>query len=146
MTTFGLCEFADLRSMKNISIFIVERNPVWGNLLKYRLSLGKFTNTRLLHSAQEAFRLISDHIVPHYMIADAEDPTINCLEFLARIKSLNPYVKVLFFTTVADSLLANDLLAAGATDYIVRSGKQDAGISELIKNLTYLCREEYQYR
>ena len=132
--------------MKNILIFIVERNPIWGNLLKYRLSSGKFTNTRLLHSAQEALQLISNHVVPNFLIADAEDPSINCMELLARVKNLNPYTRVVFFTTVADSLLADDLLAAGATDYIVRSEKQDSGISELIKNLTWLCREEYQYR
>ena len=132
--------------MKNVSIFIVERNPVWGNLLKYRLSSGKFTNIRLLHSAQEALAQISGQVIPHFLIADADDPSMNCMEFLTRIKKLNPYIKVLFFTAQADSLLAEDLLAAGATDYIVRSGKQDAGITELIKNLTWLCREEYQYR
>jgi DNA-binding NarL/FixJ family response regulator len=132
--------------MKNISIFIVERNPVWGNLLKYRLSTARFTNTRLLHSPQEALHLIADHVVPHYLITDAGDASINCMDFLTRVRTHNPYIKVIFFTTVADSELANDLLAAGATDYIARTGKQDAGIPELIKNLTYLCREEYQYR
>jgi DNA-binding response OmpR family regulator len=132
--------------MKNISVFIVERNPVWGNMLKYQLSTAKFTNTRLLHSAKEALQLIGNHVVPHFLIADADDPAVDCMEFLAQVKEKDAFVRVLFFTAKADPLLADDLLTAGATDYIVRSGKQDAGITELIKNLTYLCREEYQYR
>ena len=143
MTNFDLCEVADFGNMKNISIFIVERNPVWGNLLKYRLACNKYTNTRLFLSPGEALRQIEGNIIPDYIIAsDFRDAN----KFLSSVKATDHSIGVIFFTETGDSEKAEKLLVAGAADYIVRSGNSESGVKELIKNLKYLCREEYIFR
>jgi PleD family two-component response regulator len=128
--------------MKNILVFILDRNPVQGNFLKYRLSSAGINNVKLFQTPEECIYSLCKIKIPEFIIADTTFKSTTDLEFLKLIKSIDPSVKIVFHSDNEDSLHISELLEMGATDYIVRVENNPMWIQELTSNLHYLIKEE----
>jgi DNA-binding NarL/FixJ family response regulator len=128
--------------MKNILVFILDRNPVQGNFLKYSLSSSGIRNIIIFHSPEECVNNIRKTMLPEFIIADAVLKSMTDLEFLKLIKNIDPSIKVIFYSDNEDISHISKLLDIGATDYIVRIGGNRNWIRELTSNLQYIIKEE----
>jgi DNA-binding NarL/FixJ family response regulator len=130
--------------MRNVTIYILDRNPLHGNFLKYQLMTKRFANVKVFPNPDECMYAIRKFQKPDFVICDVVHPSISASELLAAIKRESPETHVLFFSSVNDERLAKDLLQQGATDYISKSANPEAGSRELLMNLEYLFKAEYQ--
>ena len=132
--------------MKKLLVFILDRNPIQGNFLKYHLSSSGFNNVILFNTHEDCIYSIHKNIIPDFIIADTDIKSMTDLEFLKLIKNNNPFIKVIFFSNNEDICHISALLEAGATDYIVRVVGKQNWIHELISNLHYLIKEELRFK
>ena len=132
--------------MKKLLLFILDRNPIQGNFLKYHLCSNGFNNVILYNTLEDCIYSLRKNIIPDFIIADPNLKNTTDLEFLKLIKNYNPSIKVIFFSNSEDICHVSALLEAGATDYIVRVGNKQNWIHELISNLHYLIKEELRFK
>lgn len=128
--------------MKSSLVFIVDKNPVQSSLLKYHLTIQRFANVQLYHSAEECLYRLKKGVVPDYLITEYNLSDHNGFDFLRLVKQQSPSTHVIFFSDFDDPLLAMQLIDSGASDYIMKTVKIDQGITNLIKNIEFLHREE----
>jgi CheY-like chemotaxis protein len=127
--------------MKKRTIFIVDKNPIHRNLISYRLVSSGFPKVYSFNSIEECFYRMKKLQIPDFLIADYNSIVSVDNDFLRTVKSISSDIKVIFFTEADHHEVAENLLKEGATDYILKTSTLTAGISELIENLKYLCRE-----
>jgi len=127
--------------MKRTSIFIIEKDIVVANLIRYKLMAHQVSQVQIFPTITECLYFIQKRSVPDFIIADLSLPEINGSNFLKAVKSLYPRVRVVFLSPFSDDMLLSQLLEEGASDYIFKSGQQEAWIHELVKNLEYLTRK-----
>ena len=127
--------------MKTPIIFVVEKNPVHRSLINYYLIINKLLNVYTFQSGGECLYRLQKNLIPDFLITEYKLDDYNGFDFLHAVKEISPYIRIIFFSTFEDPAIALRLLDAGATDYVVKTGKPDTGISELIKNIKYLHRE-----
>jgi len=126
--------------MAEPAIFIVDTNPVHGNLVKYQLTANRYTNVWLFTSVEEClYRLRKQS--PDFLITEYHLGTYSGKDLLRMTLKISPATRVLFFTSVEDSTLAESLLAEGARDFIVKSGRLESSVSELVRNIEFLRSE-----
>ncbi len=130
--------------MKSVMVFVVDKNPIHSSLLKYHLTIRRFSNVQLYHSAQECLYRLRKDVTPHYLITEYDQADYNGFDFLRMVKKISPSTQVLFFSSNDDPVLAMRLIDSGATDYIMKTEKPDQGILDLIKNIIFLQREKIQ--
>jgi len=130
--------------MKSVMVFVVDKNPIHSSLLKYHLTIQRFSNVQLYHSVQECLYRLQKDITPHYLITEYDLADYNGFDFLRIVKKISPSTQVLFFSSNDDPILAMRLIDSGATDYIMKTEKTDQGIQDLIKNMIFLQREKIQ--
>ena len=131
--------------MNSPLIFIVDRNPVHNNLIKYHLRINKFTRVEIFPNGQECLYRLQKGIVPDFIVTDYDIGNYSGFDFLKKIREGYPQVPVIYFSSNADPLLAIKLLETGASDFIVKTSKLEAGISELMKNLRFILKEAQQF-
>ncbi len=127
--------------MKSALIFIVDKNPIHSSLLKYHLTIKRFVNVQLYHSAEECLYRLRKGVIPNYLITEFDLADHSGMDFLRMTKQLSPTTQVIFFSTFDDPILAMQLIDSGASDYIMKTNKLDYGIKDLVKNLEFLQRE-----
>jgi len=127
--------------MKADLLFVVDKNSIHRNLIKYHLNINKFSGVQVFQSGNECLYRLQKNVTPDFIIADYDLGDCTGFEFLKKVKNAAPQVHVIFFTTIDDPILAVKLLEAGASDYLVKTSKIDFGISELIKNIKFIVRE-----
>lgn len=126
--------------MKEPAIFIVDTNPVHGNLVKYQLTISGFSNAWLFTSVEEClYRLRKQS--PDFLVTEFNLGSYSGKDLLRMTLKISPGTRVLFFTSVEDAVLAESLLTEGAKDYIVKSGRLESSISELVRNIEFLRLE-----
>ncbi|NQV02772.1 MAG: response regulator [Bacteroidia bacterium] len=130
--------------MKSVLIFIVDKNPIHSSLLKYHLTIQRFSNVQLYHSAEECLYRFRKGVTPHYLITEYDLADHNGLDFLRMVKKISPSTHVIFFSSFDDPILALQLIDSGASDYIMKTSKLDYGIKDLVKNIEFLRREKIQ--
>ncbi|MCX6286458.1 MAG: response regulator [Bacteroidetes bacterium] len=131
--------------MQTPRIFIVDRNPIHNSLIKYHLNINKFSQIQNFPNGQECLYRIEKNMVPDIIITDYDIGNYTGIDFLRKVRDKYPDVRVLYFSSLADPVLAMKLLEAGASDFIVKTSKLEAGISELLKNLRYILKEANQF-
>lgn len=137
--TFGYSIFI-FSGMTEPVIFIVDSNVQQGNFLKYHLNAKKFNHVWFFNSVEEClYRLRKQP--PDFLITEYHLAGYTGHEFLRMACKISPKTQVLFFSSADDAAVAESLLAAGARDYVVRSGKPEKSIYELIRNIEYLHSE-----
>ena len=127
--------------MQTSRIFIVDRNPIHNSLIKYHLDINKLGYVSNFPNGQECLFRLEKNIVPDVIITDYDIGNYTWFDFLRKIKVLHPEVRVVYFSSIADPVLAMKLLDAGASDFLVKTSKLENGISELLKNLRYILKE-----
>jgi DNA-binding response OmpR family regulator len=121
-------------------IFIVDTNPVHGNLVKYQLTINRYSGTWLFSSVEEClYRLRKQS--PDFLITEYHLGNYSGKDLLRMALKISPRTRVLFFTSVEDAGLAESLLSEGAKDYVVKSARLESSISELVRNIEFLCSE-----
>jgi ActR/RegA family two-component response regulator len=126
---------------KNRLLFIVNRDPLVGNFLKYQLSGAGYKESVVFNSARECLYVLRKGTIPAFIIADYDLGSMNGEDFLKIIVDNFPDIRILFFSSMENHALAAQLIQKGASDYIHRTNTSNQAISELIKNLRYLEKE-----
>jgi len=131
--------------MQSTRIFVVDRNPIHNSLIKYHLNINKFSQVYNFPKGEECLYRLEKNTIPDFIITDYDIGNYTGLDFLRKIRDEYPNIRVIYFSSVADPILAMKLLEAGAFDFIVKTSKLETGISELLKNLRYILKEANQF-
>jgi DNA-binding response OmpR family regulator len=127
--------------MSSPIVFVVDKNPIHSSLIKYHLNVNRFVNVHSFHSADECLYRVQKGLKPDFLITEYHLGDLTGFDFLKTVRAITPVTHVIFFTSYDDPILAVRLLDMGASDYIIKTGKLDYGIAELIKNIKYLIKE-----
>jgi two-component system response regulator AtoC len=117
------------------TIFIVEDDPWYGQLLHYHLSLNPEDTVHLWTSGQEC--LDNMHLRPDVVTIDFSLPDISGDQLLARLRQRWPEVPVIVISAQSKIATAVQLLKAGATDYLVK----DDNAKDVLWNAIQRLRE-----
>jgi len=122
------------------TIFIVEDDPWYGQLLHYHLSLNPEDTVHLWTSGQEC--LDNMHLRPDVVTIDFSLPDISGDKLLARLRLRWPEVPVIVISAQNKIATAVQLLKAGAADYLVK----DDNTKDLLWNAIQRLRETSELR
>ena len=122
------------------TIFIVEDDPWYGQLLHYHLSLNPEDTVQLWTSGQEC--LDNMHLRPDVVTIDFSLPDISGDKLLARLRQRWPEVPVIIISAQNKIATAVQLLKAGAADYLVK----DDNTKDLLWNAIQRLRETSELR
>ena len=104
-------------------VFIVEDNPVQQKMLQVHFEemLGNYTvltftdpDDMFAHLNEKPFAVVLDHLFP-----DKKKKT--GLDYLRDIKHANESIPVIYYTTLDDDKLRNQVMELGAEEYIVKN-------------------------
>ncbi|MGI4864392.1 MAG: sigma-54-dependent transcriptional regulator [Janthinobacterium lividum] len=122
------------------TIFIVEDDPWYGQLLHYHLSLNPDDAVHLWTSGQEC--LDHMHLRPDVVTIDYSLPDISGDKLLGRLRQRWPEVPVIIISAQSRITTAVELLKAGAADYLVK----DDNTKDLLWNAIQRLRETNHLR
>ena len=131
--------------MKSPVVFVVDKNPLHRNLIKYHLNINKFVNVHAFQTSDECLYRLRKNMVPDFLITDYDPMGHIGFDFIEQIKEVSLSIQIIVFSSSDNPILAMKLLDAGVSDFIVKTGKLDIGIKELIKNVKYLIKEKTLY-
>jgi DNA-binding NarL/FixJ family response regulator len=126
---------------RNRLLFIVNKDPMVGNFLKYQLSAAGYRDAVVFTTPKECMYVLRKGTVPAFIIADYDLGTMNGEDFLKLVLDSFPDIKILFFSSMENHEIADQLIMKGASDFIHRTSTSNRAVSELIKNLRYLEKE-----
>ena len=104
--------------MESLKVFIVEDDKLYGDLLRYHLSLNPDNEVFLFNSGQGC--LDSLYLNPDFISLDYSLPDMSGLEILKKIHEYNPKLPVVMVSGQEDIETAVNLLKEGAYDYFVK--------------------------
>jgi DNA-binding NarL/FixJ family response regulator len=128
--------------MKTAVIFVVDKNPIHRSLIKYNLNISKFTTVYTFSSAEECLYRMQKNLRPDFLITSFFTGNYSGFDFLRIILEIDPVTRVVFFDAFEDPDIPARLIEAGACDYVAKTRDPDAGIAELLKNVSFLAREK----
>lgn len=104
--------------MESLKVFIVEDDKLYGDLLRYHLTLNPDNEVFLFRSGQECI----DHLYlnPDFISLDYSLPGMSGLDILKKIREYNPKLPVVIVSGQNDVETAVNLLKEGAYDYFVK--------------------------
>ncbi len=132
--------------METPLIFVVDKNPIHRNLLKYRLESTRFADVQAFPSGEECLYRLQKHVHPDFLITSFFSGNYSGFEFLRLVQAISPSIRVIFFDIFEDHQVADMLIEAGACDYVGKTSNPDAGIAGLMKNLHYLLPKSVPQR
>ncbi len=100
------------------TIFIVEDDPWYGQLLRHHLSLNPDYDIRLFTTAKECLSELYHQ--PDVVCIDFGLPDMSGDKLLAKIKAVNNQLPVVVISGQEEIAVAVDLLKSGARDYIIK--------------------------
>jgi FixJ family two-component response regulator len=128
-------------STRNRLLFVVNKDPLVGNFLKYQLIGAGYRETVVFSSAKECLYVLKKGTIPAFIVADYDLDNMNGEDFLKLIVTQYPEIRILFFSSIDNQEIASQLILNGASDFIHRTNTSNQAVSELIKNLRYLEKE-----
>ena len=126
--------------MNPLTIFIVEDDTWYGEVLQYHLALNPEYKVELFKCGKDCIDNL--HKNPSIITLDYSLPDISGHEILKKIKSHNPDVPVIIVSGQEDISVAIDLLKEGAYDYIVKNKDTKDRLWNTIKN----ARENFELK
>lgn len=121
--------------MENYSIFIVEDDPWYGEILEYHLSLNPDYRVTRFTSGKDC--LSNLHKKPSLVTLDYSLPDTNGAELFKEIRAINPEIPVIVISGQEDVSIAVELLKIGVTEYLVK----DDNTKDLLWNAVMRIRE-----
>jgi len=121
--------------MSAYTIFIVEDDPWYGEILKYHLSLNPDYKVTLFQSGENCISKMS--LKPDLITIDFILPDMKGDKLLQKIREINPSVPVIMISSQEDIAVAVDLLKMGANDYLIK----DEATKDLLWNSVLRIRE-----
>lgn len=121
--------------MESYSIFIVEDDPWYGEILQYHLSLNPDYHITRFTSGKDC--LANLHKKPSLITIDYSLPDTNGIELFKNIRVANPDIPVIAISGQEDVTTAVDFLKMGVNDYIVK----DDNTKDLLWNAIIRIRE-----
>jgi DNA-binding NtrC family response regulator len=121
--------------MSTYTIFIVEDDPWYGEILKYHLSLNSDYKVTLFQSGEECISKMS--LKPDLITIDFILPDMKGDKLFQKIREINPSVPVIMISSQEDIAVAVDLLKMGANDYLIK----DEATKDLLWNSVLRIRE-----
>jgi len=128
--------------MHSSIVFVIDKNPIHNSLIKYHLNINRFSQVHTFQSWSECHYRLEKNLIPDYLITDYDSGDISGFDLLRKIQAMAPSTRVVFFSSYDDPILAIRLLDAGASDYIIKTSRLEIGLTELVKNVSYLNKEE----
>lgn len=121
--------------MENYSIFIVEDDPWYGEILEYHLSLNPDYQITRFASGKDC--LANLHTRPSLITIDYSLPDTTGVALYKNIRSVYPEVPVIVISAQEDVSTAVELLKMGVNDYLVK----DDNTKDLLWNAIVRIRE-----
>lgn len=116
-----------------ITIFVVEDDPVYINILSHFLSLNPDFRIKKFVSAKDFLK--SMHEKPDIVTLDYSLPDDTGDRLLTQVKELSPETKVIIISGQQDINIAIDLFRKGAHDYIVKDDNTNDRLWMAISNI-----------
>ncbi|PWT94984.1 MAG: regulator [Bacteroidetes bacterium] len=126
--------------MEGYSIFIVEDDPWFGEILEYHLALNPDYQIRRFTNAKDC--LDNLHQKPNLVTIDYSLPDMNGVQLLKKIKEYNNEIPVIAISGQEDVGTAVELLKMGLQDYIVK----DENSKDLLWNAVVKARETHKLK
>lgn len=127
--------------MRKFTIVLLDKNPIHRNLVNYTLGTDSSLKIIPLLNPEELGYLLDKKANSDIVVLDYYNNYDQNSVLMNRIRTADAGIRVVFFTEAEDHDAAAKLLASGATDYIVKTTNLNKGISELYKNLKFICKE-----
>jgi two-component system, NtrC family, response regulator AtoC len=121
--------------METFSIFIVEDDPWYGEILEYHLTLNPDYHVTRFTNGKDCIANL--HKKPALITLDYTLPDTTGFELYKSIHSVNPDIPVIIISGQDDISTAIELLKCGVTDYIVK----DDNTKDLLWNSVIRVRE-----
>lgn len=126
--------------MQGYSIFMVEDDPWYGEILEYHLSLNPDYKIQRFESGKELLAQL--HRKPDLITIDFSLPDITGDDLFKQIREINPSVPVIVISSQEEVAVAVNLLKMGVNDYLVK----DETTKDLLWNSIIRIRETQSLR
>lgn len=133
------------RLMESFRIFVVEDDPLYGEMLKHHLSLNPDNEVHLFKAGSECLKNL--YKTPSLVSLDYSLPDMSGLEVMRQIKKENPEIPVVIVSGQEDISTAVTLLREGAYDYFVKDDDVKDRLWNIIKKIreNLLLKSEISY-
>jgi two-component system, NtrC family, response regulator AtoC len=105
--------------MSDFNIVIVEDDPIYGKIIKHKLSMDSDYNVKLYENARSMLSEVGNFF-PHVVTLDLNLPDMNGLELLKEIKEISPETQVIILSGQDKIDTAIELFKLGIFDYIMK--------------------------
>lgn len=120
-----------MNSVTTPSIFIVEDDSFYGEIIKNELEQNDYTQIELHTSGEDCINNL--YKMPNIVLLDYQlEGTYNGIEVLKKIKAFNPDIQVIMLSGQDQLEIAVNCLKYGAFDYVV---KTDGALTQMISLL-----------
>lgn len=120
--------------MKNESVFIVEDDKFFNDLLKGKIQSLGYYDVVSFNKAESCIENL--YKIPHIVLLDHNlKGVLNGLETLKKIKEYNPNIFVIYISGQKDMQIAIDSLKYGSFDYIVKDKSTMDRLESIIKRI-----------
>lgn len=118
---------------KEFSIFVVEDDPFYGDIIEYHLSVNPDITVTKFSTGKDFLDML--HERPNAVTLDYSLPDLSGAEVLKKIKDFDADIPVIIISGQEDISTAIDLLKVGAYDYIIKNEDTKDRIWNTIKNI-----------
>jgi len=143
--------------MESLKVFIVEDDKLYGEMLRYHLSLNPDNEVLLFTNGRDCIDNL--HLSPGFISLDYSLPDMSGLEVLQKIRAFDPRLPVVIVSGQEDIKTAVNLLREGAYDYFVKDGetknrlwnslkkvRENLKLKQEINNLKDEIGKKYEFR
>jgi len=123
-----------MKTNKQPSIFVVEDDPIYQEVVKNELISNHYTNVNSFSSGQDF--LDSLHKSPDVVLLDYNLGDFDGIKLLRKIKSFNSNIQVIFLSGQERMEIAINSLKYGAYDYVVKNENALHRITHLLKKIS----------
>lgn len=126
--------------MDPFKIFVIEDDPLFGEMLRHHLALNPENEVHLFRSGSDCLKNI--YHLPNLVSLDYSLPDMSGLEVMRSIKKENPEIPVVIVSGQRDVSTAVQLLREGAYDYL----EKDDDVKERLWNIINKVRENLELK
>ncbi len=119
--------------MSSFKIFVVEDDPLYGEMLKYHLSLNPDNEVIRFESGSECLKNL--YKGPSLVSLDFSLPDMSGFDVIKKIKDYNPDIPIVIVSGQEDVATAVKLLKSGAYDYFVKDEDTKDRLWNTLKNI-----------